>query len=136
VNPFVLDKQLAADCHLLGKLDRSQLLLLNNALLPWFILVPEVEVTEFYQLDMDMQMHVLGEINHLSAFVKQHFKVDKLNLATIGNKVQQLHIHIIGRSKTDFCWPEVVWGREQREDYLPQEVEAIRNAIKVKGTSS
>jgi diadenosine tetraphosphate (Ap4A) HIT family hydrolase len=125
VNDFTLDPQLAADCHVLGELDAGLLLLLNNALVPWFILVPRTQSSELYQLEDDLRQLVWQEINILSAFVHAEFKVEKLNVAAIGNKVQQLHIHVVGRNPNDFCWPGVVWGAEGRADYDQEQVRAI-----------
>lgn len=129
MNEFVLDKQLAADCHVLGELDAGLLLLLNNALVPWFILVPVTEASELYQLDEELQRRVWQEITCLSEFVHDSFAVEKLNVAAIGNKVRQLHIHIVGRHSDDYCWPEVVWGAEGRADYSPEQVRGIVSSL-------
>lgn len=126
---FQLHEQLKKDCYVLGRLDSSQVLLLDNALVPWFILVPETESTEFHALDPDMQLRVLAEINQLSAWVEQTFTVDKLNVAMIGNKVPQMHIHVIGRNRNDYCWPGVVWASSEREPYKSAEVDKIREDI-------
>ena len=101
---FQLDPQLQKDCIVLGELERSLLLLMNNALLPWFILVPKTDKTELYELADDVQAGVWAEINAVSKFVKDEFCIDKLNVAAIGNVVQQLHIHVIGRQHEDYCW--------------------------------
>lgn len=121
--------QLQQDCHTLGELQTCTLLLHKNALVPWFILLPPAEQSELYQLDPALQQQVQGEINQLAAFVKEHFNVDKLNIATIGNIVPQLHIHIIGRFHNDFCWPAPVWGQSDRADYAPAEITEIRQAL-------
>jgi diadenosine tetraphosphate (Ap4A) HIT family hydrolase len=122
---FTLDPQLKADCHMLGMLDDHYLLLLNNALLPWFILVPQTSVTELFELDAAQQTKLLSSITVLSQFVKTTFPVEKLNVASIGNKVKQLHVHIIGRDPSDFCWPDVVWGRPEAESYSVNTVTKI-----------
>lgn len=114
---FSLDPQLANDCFVLAESDTSLLLLMNNALVPWFILVPKTHETEFHELNSTMQWSLLQEINLLGGTVKRLFAVDKLNIAAIGNVVQQLHVHVIGRRHTDYCWPNVVWGRLEREAY-------------------
>jgi len=93
------------------------LLLMNNAQLPWLILVPKTEATELYELEAEQQNHINKLINQLSRFLKQHFDLHKLNIAAIGNIVNQLHIHIVGRRRDDYCWPAVVWGAEGREAY-------------------
>ena len=126
---FVLDRQLVQDCFVLGRLHVSRLLLLNNALVPWFVLVPETEVVEWFELDVSQQHIVLDEINVLSAFVKAQFGPEKLNVATIGNKVRQMHIHVVGRSSDDYCWPGVVWGAKGSHAYIDREVGEIRSAV-------
>ncbi len=130
---------------MLAESDTSLLLLMNNALVPWFILVPRTEESELYMLDGTTQSALLNEINLLAANVKKIFAVDKLNIAAIGNVVQQLHVHIIGRRRTDYCWPNVVWGRAEREPYteaavvelvqqlLPQISEIFRPMQEFKG---
>ena len=102
---FVLDERLQRDCFFLGRLELSQLLLLNNAAVPWFILVPEVAVTELCDLDEHQHGVLMDESRRVAEFVRQTFAVDKLNVAAIGNVVSQLHLHVIGRRKDDYCWP-------------------------------
>ena len=130
---FQLDAQLQQDCLVLGELEHSLLLLMNNALLPWFILVPKTDKTELYELADDVQAGVWAEINTVSKFVKDEFCIDKLNVAAIGNVVQQLHIHVIGRQHEDYFWPGVVWGRPENTPYTK---EAIKHIIaKLKNSS-
>lgn len=122
---FQLDTQLQKDCIVLGELEHCLLLLMNNALLPWFILVPKTDKTELYELADEVQAGVWSEINATSKFVKDEFCIDKLNIAAIGNVVQQLHIHIIGRQHEDFCWPGVVWGRPEKTPYKKEAIDHI-----------
>jgi len=126
---FVLDSRLESDCHLLGRIDNSLLLLMDNSLVPWLILVPMVEVTEFHELEQDTQLQLLEQINLLSAYLKEEYAPDKINVAAIGNIVRQMHIHVVGRSEQDYCWPNVVWGAEGRQAYAEGEVAAIATSI-------
>ena len=122
---FVLDERLQRDCFVMGRLELSQLLLLNNAAVTWFILVPEVTVTELCDLDEQAHDVLMNESRRLAEFVRQTFAVDKLNVAAIGNVVSQLHLHVIGRRKDDYCWPDVVWGTTAQANYAENEVAAI-----------
>lgn len=133
---FVLDPRLESDCIYLGELQLSQVLLMNNALVPWFILVPETDVKEIFLLEQNQQVSLLNEINLLSEFVSESFKVDKLNIGAIGNIVNQLHVHVVGRSTDDFCWPEVVWGKQEKKLYSCAEIEKIRSSLIGKGILS
>lgn len=126
---FKLAKQLKHDCHWMGKLNACHLLLLNNALVPWFILVPETDITEFHELDVTQQQALQTNINAISRFIQSEFSVSKLNTATIGNIVQQLHIHVIGRHEEDYCWPGVVWGRTEKQPYSAAQVTSISQAL-------
>ena len=71
----------------------------------------------------------LTQINIVSQFVLKNFSTDKLNVASIGNIVNQMHLHVIGRSHDDFCWPEVVWGKSERMEYTEEEITTIANAL-------
>jgi diadenosine tetraphosphate (Ap4A) HIT family hydrolase len=126
---FVLDSRLEKDCHILGKLDDTLLLLMDNALVPWFILVPQVDVTEFHELQQETQLQLLEQINLISTYLKQELSVDKVNVAAIGNIVRQMHIHVVGRTETDYCWPNVVWGAEGKQPYAEQEVLEISASV-------
>ncbi len=122
---FTLSPQLQKDCFILGTLGDNQLLLLNNALVPWFILVPHTEVTELFELDDETRFELVRDTDTLAGFIKQMLGCDKINVASIGNVVNQLHMHVIGRRRDDFCWPGVVWGREDREAYSDEAVMEI-----------
>ncbi len=128
---FELDPKLAADCFCMGDMKLSRLLLMNNALLPWFILVPRVTVKEIYQLQPEQQQQLLQEINTLSAFAHINFNADKLNVAAIGNIVSQLHIHVVARKTNDCCWPGVVWGTDQRQEYSEPALDAVRSQVQL-----
>jgi diadenosine tetraphosphate (Ap4A) HIT family hydrolase len=128
---FILDSRLARDCFVLGQLGFSLVLLMNNCLVPWFILVPKTQVKEICDLPQDEQLELLKEINLISAFIKKTYPhVTKLNVAAIGNMVSQMHIHIIGRNPDDYCWPNVVWGDKQKKSYSESEVSVITQKIR------
>lgn len=128
-SPFVLAPQLRADCHVLGRLPLSHVLLLNKRELPWFILVPETEAIELCDLAPAVQTALQGEVNALSRFVRAHFAVTKLNVAAIGNIVSQLHVHVIGRHPQDPWWPHVAWGQVSSGGYAAPEVSAIAAGV-------
>ena len=133
MNKFMLHQKLASDCIELGTLKDSMLLLMNNSLVPWFILVPKTIKRELYELTDTEQTDLYAHINLLSEFITRHFNVNKLNVASIGNVVNQMHIHVIGRRFDDYCWPDVVWGRTERQEYKEQEivkiVQQLRNSL-------
>ena len=44
-------------------------------------------------------------------------KPDKVNVAALGNVVAQLHVHVVGRFRSDPAWPGPVWGVGTRTPY-------------------
>ena len=129
---FSLDPRLAADCIIIGSTRECELLLFNNRLFnPWFILVPYTQEQELIDLEPELLSRVMHQMGELSRFVRREFHPDKINTATIGNVVSQLHIHIIARYHNDPCWPAPVWGySENREAYSSAEIKAIRCNLK------
>lgn len=126
---FKLDDKLKKDCFFIKDLKLSQLLLKNNANYPWLILVPKVEnAVELIDLTFQEQQNLLIEINQISKLSKVLFKYDKLNIATLGNIVSQLHIHIISRYKNDRLFPKPVWD-DKAELYNEQESKKLTNKI-------
>jgi diadenosine tetraphosphate (Ap4A) HIT family hydrolase len=112
VEDFRIHAQLLEDCHVLGRLRLSHLLLHRNSALPWFVLVPRVEpeLVELFELDAVRRTQLEEEIDAVARFVKSYFTVEKINIGAIGNAVRQLHVHVIGRRPGDPCWPRVAWG--------------------------
>ncbi len=127
---FLLDKRLQQDCVELGDCRDCLLLLMNNSLVPWFILVPRTDIKELCQLPVDLRADVDRNIDELSRFVLSEFDITKLNVAAIGNVVSQLHIHVIGRHPGDYCWPGVVWGRDEKQPYTHLEITHIKNRVR------
>ena len=127
---FELHPRLAADTHLLGRLDLSLVLLHRDAGVPWYLLVPTVSAAETIDLAAAERERLNAEIQRLGEFVRAAHQPDRLNIAAIGNQVPQLHVHVIARHEHDPCWPGVVWGQLATEHrYTDAEVEARRAAL-------
>lgn len=128
---FKLDPRLANDCSQLAESEHSLWLLLNNSHFPWLIIVPKVQESECYLLTQAQQLQIQQETNLLSEFIDNTFECSKLNVACIGNIVKQMHIHIIGRSESDPCWPGVVWGTSFKRVYDAAEIAEIKTKLQL-----
>ena len=126
---FELHERLRADSWPLATSRDSLLLLMNNALVPWLILVPRTRVLELHHLEPERRRRVRDEIDLVSDFLEREYRPHKLNVAILGNLVPQLHIHLIGRFRHDVYWPGPVWGRQERRDYQPEEVEHLLSRV-------
>jgi diadenosine tetraphosphate (Ap4A) HIT family hydrolase len=127
---FTLHPQLANDCFELADFPLCKLLLCNDSAYPWFILVPKVnDITDIYQLDWQQQQQFLNESSLLSELVMQAFVGDKMNVAALGNVVEQLHIHHVVRYKNDASWPKPIWGQQPLTPYTDMELAALKEKI-------
>lgn len=108
---FTLAPEFVHDCFHIAELPLSELMLFDNANFPSLILIPRIaNVSELFDLSEILRYELMDEICLTSQLLKSLFSCDKINVAAIGNKVAQLHIHIVARFKTDVVWPNPVWG--------------------------
>ena len=123
MDPIHIPQQLLEECHHLGRLPASELLLSRNVNVPWFILVPGTQLQDFLDLPDALRQTVLAECAAVSLFIKQGLVFDKVNFAGLGNVVPAMHLHIIGRHAKDPCWPQPVWGNlPAGESYSPEQL--------------
>lgn len=127
---FTLDPRLKNDTIFIKDLKLSKLLLMNNKLYPWLILVPKKHnITEIIDLTSSEQQTLLNEINQISTLLQKIYNPDKLNIAALGNMVSQLHIHLIARYKNDATFPKPVWIDNRKEFYSEEEILDIKKKI-------
>jgi diadenosine tetraphosphate (Ap4A) HIT family hydrolase len=87
------------------------------------------DITDIYQLDWQQQQQFLNESSLLSELVMQAFIGDKMNVAALGNVVEQLHIHHVVRYKNDASWPKPIWGQQPLTPYTDMELSALKEKI-------
>ena len=115
---FILDNRLKADTLFVGDLPLSRVLLMNNAYFPWVILVPRIEgISELFQLTEEDLLNFHNESNYFLEAMSNAYNADKMNIASLGNIVSQLHTHVIVRYKNDEAWPNPVWSFQEIQKY-------------------
>lgn len=119
---FEVDERIRNTCIEVSQWGLSTLYLKNEANYPWFILVPRIQgVTSIEELTPPQRYQLMDEITRVSCCVKSRFNPDKINVASLGNVVSQLHIHVVGRYHTDSLWPQGVWqAANETKPYLEE----------------
>ena len=108
---FTLDPRLEADTFQVTDLPLCRVLLMNDSRYPWLILVPRQHgLREFHDLARVVQSRLMSEITLTSEMLERSHRPDKLNVGALGNLVNQLHVHVLGRFESDPAWPGPVWG--------------------------
>lgn len=131
MNNFELHPKLKEDTLLVTELNFSLLLLMNDQRFPWLVLVPKkAGLTELYSLSQNELSLLSMEIKIVSLMLHRIYHPDKLNIASIGNIVSQLHVHIVGRYHQDSVWPQAVFGQGKAIPYPPEKLTGLIEELK------
>ena len=115
---FALDPRLATDTHGVCDWPVSRLLLMDDARFPGLILVPRIPAArELHALPEAARAELLAEVMRAATALERATGAAKMNVATLGNLVPQLHVHVIARREGDAAWPAPVWGVAGREPW-------------------
>jgi diadenosine tetraphosphate (Ap4A) HIT family hydrolase len=133
---FTLHPQILKDAIEVGDLPLSQLRLMNDTTYPWLLLMPRrTGATEIIDLDEADRVQLMAEIAQVSQVLKALTNCDKLNVASLGNAVPQLHVHVIARFRGDAGWPKPVWGQVPAVAYdkafAHHFISQLRNALSI-----
>lgn len=130
MNAFNLHPQIEADSTFITNLNLCQVRLHNNAAFPWLMLIPNTNQIEIVDLSPQDQQTLMNEICQASSVMRQLYSPTKLNIASIGNAVSQIHVHVVARYNTDKAWPRPVWYCGVDEEYALSEKEKHIHSIK------
>lgn len=112
-----------AQKSLVCNLPLCSVLLENDKYYPWLILVPRrPELKNFLDMQEEDLAQVGKELMLSQKILYKHFHPHQINVAALGNKTAQLHIHVIGRYETDPAWPQTVWDHPVKKAYQPLEL--------------
>lgn len=128
---FSLHPTLAADTLVIGDLPLCNVLLMNDQHYPWVILVPrQANIREVFDLSEADQLLLWQETNHVAQRMSEYYQANKMNIATLGNMVPQLHMHVIARHHQDPAWPSPVWGKHPALPYPPSNHEKLLSTLR------
>ncbi|CAM5773170.1 HIT family protein [Labrys miyagiensis] len=129
---FTLHPQILQDTIEIGDLPLSHLRLMNDATYPWLLLMPRrVGATEIIDLDEADRAQLMVEIAGASKALRGLTGCDKLNVASLGNAVPQLHVHVIARFRSDAAWPKPVWGQVPAVAYSEEDASNFISRLRV-----
>ncbi|WP_018882152.1 MULTISPECIES: HIT domain-containing protein [unclassified Thioalkalivibrio] len=121
---FRLDPRLVADTWAVAEWPLSSVRLIDHWDYPWFILVPRrPDLRELHALAVEDATQLARESRALARAMDQAFVPRALNVAKLGNIVEQLHLHHVARFEGDPAWPGPVWGAPKSRGLETQEAE-------------
>ena len=128
---FILHERLKNDTIEVLDLKLCRVLLMNDSSFPWLILVPmRTGATEVHELSKEDRASLIEEMAAASRAISSAFSPHKINIGALGNIVPQLHVHVIGRKRTDRAWPGPVWGSGPGVPYSGEQLEKTLSTLR------
>ncbi|WP_029408091.1 hypothetical protein [Thiomicrorhabdus sp. Milos-T2] len=93
----------------------------------WLLVVPKQTLNA--ETNLEYIQNLYGAIYQLIAFMQKHQIGQRFNIAKIGNKNPNQHIHLIFREENDEVWPDAVWCHEPLKSSL-ETPEKLKEALK------
>lgn len=86
--------------------------------IPWLKIFVKRQVKELSHCTQEEKNMLFEFLEIIEKEMLLYFKPDKINIASFGNVLPQVHFHIMARFKNDRFFPEPMWGKQQRETTL------------------
>ncbi|MGB0921781.1 MAG: HIT domain-containing protein [Alphaproteobacteria bacterium] len=129
---FTLHTQLEADSLPICALPLCDIRLINDSRYPWVLAVPRLEdASDWQDLADDDAAQLHTEVMKVARALKAIIQPRKMNIASLGNMVPQLHVHIVARFEEDAAWPGPIWGVGQAVPYTapPPLISALQERL-------
>lgn len=127
---FEPDARLVEESYPITELPLCQLRLMNDTRFPWLLLIPRRQgINEVFELNETEQRQLWHEASRIGQAFKTLMEADKLNVASLGNLVAQLHVHLVLRRTDDDAWPGPVWGQGEATPYDLDTLAAMRDRV-------
>jgi diadenosine tetraphosphate (Ap4A) HIT family hydrolase len=114
LHPNLVNKTFVIDLPL------CRVLLEDESHYPWLLLIPRKPCLR-HSMDLSPtdQLQLMHELQAAQEILWHEFNPTQINVAAIGNKTPQLHVHVIARRLEDPAWPGTVWDHPVRSPYSP-----------------
>jgi len=82
---------------------------------PWLTVFVKRRVKEVSQCTEAEKAEVYEALDVIEKAMLEYYHPEKINIASFGNMLPQVHWHIMARFKEDSYFPEPMWGKKQRD---------------------
>ena len=86
--------------------------------IPWLKVFAQADRREFSDCSVDEKSAILTAIDVIEKEMLSYYQPTKINIASFGNYVPQVHWHVMARFSEDSYFPEPMWGTKQRDARL------------------
>lgn len=90
----------------------------EDSSIPWLKIFTKVPYKEMSQAPQNIRVEIYNLLDIIEKEMIAHYNPIKINIASFGNYMPQLHWHIMARFENDSHFPEPMWGKKQRDTEL------------------
>lgn len=83
--------------------------------IPWLKIFSQKPYKEFSECDIQTKLEIIEKLDFIEKEMLAFYKPEKINIASFGNYLPQVHFHIMARFQEDSYFPEPMWGKKQRD---------------------
>ena len=93
--------------------------------IPWLKIFTQYPYREMSEVPIETKRQIYTLLDLIEKEMLSYYKPTKINIASFGNYMPQVHWHIMARFEEDSYFPEPMWGVKQREANLALPSEEI-----------
>ncbi len=97
--------------------------------IPWIKIFAKKPCKEMSDCDEETKVALWRALEIIEVTMRELLEPDKINIASFGNYLPQVHWHIQARFMNDSFFPEPVWGAKQREGEVELELEEFYKEV-------
>jgi diadenosine tetraphosphate (Ap4A) HIT family hydrolase len=90
----------------------------ENSPNPWLKIFTHRKVKEFSSCTNQEKTQIWQTLDTIEKSMLDYYNPAKINIASFGNMLPQVHFHITARFKEDAYFPNPMWGEKLREANL------------------
>ena len=103
-----------------------RVILVNDQNIRGYLRLELIEhVKEIHHLTPTIQSEMYKIMNIIENIVTDVYSPDKINLASLGNKIPHIHWHIIPRFTNDNFFPQSIWSKPVRQNKFENSIDEI-----------
>jgi len=85
---------------------------------PWVKIFTTKEYKELSDMPKEQRQRLWELYDIVEEEMRVYFQPDKINMASFGNMLPRVHIHVMARFKNDSYFPNPLWGEKTQESSL------------------
>ena len=90
----------------------------EDSQVPWLKIFTQEPFRELGDMPKDLRRRLWEVYDMVEFYMNFYYKPTKINMASFGNVLPRVHIHIMARFKEDNYFPNPVWGEKLRDTEL------------------